>query len=104
MIVNISFSCNDVFYESNKLTSPHNRIINLYSKYIVCDRIFLFCLRLLQKYIQFQKDQYTGGRLSVTNATQCFPLLYLSLRIMTHAPSFIESKLSFDKKPLNLGS
>ena len=50
-----------------------------------------------------KESKYIARFLSINNETQCVPLLYLSLRFMTFAPSFILGKLFLEKTPLNLG-
>ena len=48
-------------------------------------------------------SKYTAVFLSINNETQCIPLLFSSVKFMTYAPSFILSKLSFEKMPINVG-
>ena len=50
------------------------------------------------------KEKYTTAFLSISNETQCVPLLFLSLRFVTYSPSFILGKLFLEKTSLNLGS
>ena len=54
-------------------------------------------------YLIAKKLEYTAVSLSINNVKQCVPLLFLSSRFMTYAPSFILCKLSLEKNPLNLG-
>ena len=51
-----------------------------------------------------EESKYTAVFLSINNEVQCVPLLYLSMRFMTQAPSFILGKLSLEKTPLKVGS
>ena len=51
-----------------------------------------------------KESKYTAVFLLINNETQCVTLLFLSLRLMIYAPSFILGKLFLEKKPLNLGS
>ena len=50
-----------------------------------------------------KESKYTATFLSINNEAQCVPLLCLSSRFMTYAPSFILGKLSLEKTPLDLG-
>ena len=50
-----------------------------------------------------KESKYIASFLSINNETQCVPLLYLSSRFMTFAPSFVLGKLFLEKTPLNLG-
>ena len=47
-----------------------------------------------------KESKYTGAFLSVNDETQCVPSLFLSLRFMTYAASFILDKLFLEKIPL----
>ena len=51
-----------------------------------------------------KESKYTALFLSVSNETQCVPLLCLSSQFMTYAASFILGKLSLEKTLLNLDS
>ena len=51
-----------------------------------------------------KESKYAAVFLSINNETQCVPLLCLSSRFMTYAPSFNLGKSSLEKTPLNLGS
>ena len=51
-----------------------------------------------------KESKYTVTFLSINNETQCVLLLFLSLRFMTHASSFILGKLFLEKTSLNLDS
>ena len=51
-----------------------------------------------------KESKYTAKFLSINNETQCVPLLFLSLRFMTYAPSFILGKLFLENTLLSLGS
>ena len=50
------------------------------------------------------KSKYTAVFLSINNRTHCVPLLCVSSRFMTYAPSFNLGKSSPEKIPLNLSS
>ena len=45
-----------------------------------------------------EESKYTAVFLSINNETQCVPLILLSLRFITYAPSFILGKLFFEKR------
>ena len=47
-----------------------------------------------------KESKYTAAFLSINNETQCIPLLCLSSRFMTDAPSFILGKLSLEKNTI----
>ena len=49
-----------------------------------------------------KKSTYTATFSLRNNKTKCVPLLCVSSRFMTYAPSFVLDKLSLEKKPLNL--
>ena len=51
-----------------------------------------------------EESKYTAKFLSISNETQCVPLLFLSSRFIVNAPSFVLGKLFLEKTPLNLGS
>ena len=51
-----------------------------------------------------KESNYTAAFLSINSKNQCVLLLFLSLRFMTYAPSFVLGKLYLEKTPLNLGS
>ena len=51
-----------------------------------------------------KQPMYAAVFLSINKETQCVPLLFLSSRFITFAPSFVLGKLSLEKTPLNLGS
>ena len=44
-----------------------------------------------------KESKYTAKFLSINNETQCFPLLFLSSKFNTYAPSFILDKLFLEK-------
>ena len=48
-----------------------------------------------------KESRHAAVLLSIKNETQCVPLLCLSRRFITYAPSFILSKLFIDKTPSN---
>ena len=49
-----------------------------------------------------KESKYTAKFLSISNETQCVPLLFLSSRFMPYPPSFIFGKLFLEKTSLNL--
>ena len=51
-----------------------------------------------------KRSKYTAVCLATNNEAQFVPLLPLSARLITYAPSFILGKLSLEKTPLNLDS
>ena len=51
-----------------------------------------------------KESKYTALFMSINDENQCVPLLFLSSKFMTYAPSFILGKLFLNKTPLNLGS
>ena len=83
----------------------HNRFIILYSR---CIRVIDLPLILFNTsrgiYAIPKETKHKSIFRSVKNETQSVPLLFLLLRFMTYAPSFIRDKLFLGKMQLNLDS
>ena len=50
-----------------------------------------------------KESKYTVAFMSINNETQCTLFLCISSKFMTHAPSFILGKLSFEKTLFKFG-
>ena len=102
-LYNISFTCKHVFYKRDTIKFTHKRTIILYSKYIVSNWFIWFCLILLDKYVQFQKNR--SIQLDFCQWIIKFNVLlysFSSLKFIPYVSSFILGKLFILKTLLNL--
>ena len=51
-------------------------------------------------YLTLKESKYTAVFLLINDKTQCVPLIFLSSKFMTYAPSFILSKLFLEKRTI----
>ena len=94
-----------VLYERETIKTTHNRIIILYSKYVVSDRFILILLSTYCGIYSIPKESnYSAMFMVVNNESQSVSLLCLSSIFITCGTSCILGKLSLKKLPLNLSS